>query len=154
MKFRTTLWALALGLAVVLLPALAGATPGLNERVVADPASGIALYGYDPVAYFTDGKAVLGRRDVEAEWGGAAWRFVSQANRAAFLSRPDVYAPRFGGYDPAAIAEGVPAAGHPLLFRVAGERLYLFRTRETRDAFAGPHLAATSWPKVEAGLTN
>lgn len=142
--------AVALGCAA----SAAQATPGLNDRVVADPASGIALYGYDPVAYFTDGRPVRGRRDIEAEWAGAAWRFASEANRAAFLSAPDVYAPRFGGYDPEAVASGMAVAGHPLLFKVKAERLYLFRTEAERDAFYDARVADTSWPKVSAELSD
>ena len=154
MSFSMRAGAFALGLAIACAPSLAGAVPGLNERIVADPSSGVALYGYDPVAYFTEGRPTPGRRDIEAEWSGAAWRFASEANRAAFLSAPDVYAPRFGGYDPSAVAEGVATAGHPLLFRLDGDRLYLFRTPETRDAFASGLAAATAWPKVASGLTN
>lgn len=146
--------AAVIGLAATLAPSVASATPGLTERVVADPSSGIALYGYDPVAYFTEGRPVQGRRDIEAEWGGAAWRFSSEANRAAFLSSPETYAPRFGGYDPSAIAIGVAAAGHPLLFAVRGERLYLFRTEADRRSFAGDRRAEANWPRVEAGLAN
>lgn len=140
--------------AAMMASAPALAVPGLNERVVADPASGIALYGYDPVAYFTEGRAVRGSRAVEAEWQGAAWRFASEANRAAFLSAPQVYAPRFGGYDPAAVASGIAAAGHPLLYRIEGERLYLFRTEADRDAFRDAHVADAAWPKVAAELTD
>lgn len=135
-----------------LLAAAAEATPGLTERVVSDPASGIALYGYDPVAYFTDGRPVQGRRDIEVEWGGAAWRFESEANRAAFLSKPEAYAPRYGGYDPRAVARGVAAAGHPLLFRISGDRLYLFRSPEDRDAAANLREADAAWPKLRRQL--
>lgn len=146
--------ALALGIGIASLPSLADALPGLNERVVSDPSSGVALYGYDPVAYFTEGRPVRGRRDVEVEWAGAAWRFASEANRAAFLSAPDVYAPRFGGYDPEAVALGIAVAGHPLLFKVRGDRLYLFRTRTDREAFKDAGVADIAWPKVAAGLTD
>ncbi|WP_020180701.1 YHS domain-containing (seleno)protein [Methylopila sp. M107] len=144
----------ALTLAAGLAPTLCLATPGLNERIVADPSTGIALYGFDPVAYFVDGRPVPGRRDIEAEWNGAAWRFSSEANRAAFLSAPEVYAPRFGGYDPAGVSSGVAVAGHPLLFTVLGDRLYLFRTAADRDGFEGAAKAAAAWPKVLAGLTD
>lgn len=149
-RFMAPLIAAALALA----PATVQATPGLTERVVSDPSSGIALFGYDPVAYFTDGAPVLGRRDIEAEWGGAAWRFVSEANRAAFLSSPETYAPRFGGYDPAAVSRGVVAAGHPLLFRIAGERLYLFRSAEERDHGFDARLAEHAWPAIAEQLTD
>ncbi|RXF75381.1 YHS domain-containing (seleno)protein [Hansschlegelia zhihuaiae] len=144
--------AAALSLGVALFPFAADALPGLTERVVSDPATGVALYGYDPVAYFTEGRPVRGRSDVETEWNGAAWRFASEANRAAFLSAPEVYAPRFGGYDPAGVARGLAVAGHPLLFRVERDRLYLFRSRSERDAFAGPGEADVAWPKVAAEL--
>jgi len=142
--------ALCAGLACA---APAAATPGLNERVVADPASGIALFGYDPVAYFTEGRPVLGKRLFEAEWGGAAWRFASAANRAAFLSAPEVYAPQFGGYDPLAVARGRAAAGHPQVFAVLRDRLYLFRSPDARDTFADPAPAVAEWPAVERDLT-
>ena len=130
----------------------AAATPGLTERIVSDPATGIAIYGYDPVAYFTEGRPVLGQRDLEVEWGGAAWRFESEANRAAFLSAPEAYVPRYGGYDPLAVAKGVPAAGHPLLFRISGDRLYLFRSPEDRDAAADVREADAAWPKLRRQL--
>lgn len=141
-------------LAALSIAAPAHAVPGLSERVVADPMSGIALYGFDPVAYFTEGRAVPGRRDVEAEWNGAAWRFASEANRAAFLSAPEVYAPRFGGYDPVGVASGVATAGHPLLFAIRGERLYLFRTPDDRRAFDDLGGAETAWPRVQAELAD
>ncbi|MFC3694724.1 YHS domain-containing (seleno)protein [Chenggangzhangella methanolivorans] len=146
--------ALALGVGLACLGGLAEATPGLNEKIVADPSTGVALYGFDPVAYFTDGKAVRGRRDVEAEWNGAAWRFANEANRAVFLSSPETYAPRFGGYDPSAVATGVAVAGHPLIFRIEGKRLYLFSTAQTRDGFGDLASAQKSWPKLEAELTD
>lgn len=139
-------------LAALSIAAPALAVPGLSERVVSDPMSGIALYGFDPVAYFTEGRAMPGRRDVEAEWNGAAWRFASEANRAAFLSAPEVYAPRFGGYDPAGVADGVATAGHPLLFSIKGERLYLFRSADDRRAFSNMASAEKAWPKVRAEL--
>lgn len=146
--------ALAFGVGLACLGGQAMATPGLNEKIVSDPSTGVALYGFDPVAYFTEGRAVRGRRDVEAEWNGAAWRFATEANRAVFLSSPETYAPRFGGYDPSAVANGVAVAGHPLMFRIDGERLYLFSNAEARDAFADLAAAQKSWPKVESGLTD
>lgn len=152
MTFRAILAALTLAAGLAPTPGLA--TPGLSDRFVSDPSTGIALYGFDPVAYFVEGRPVPGRRDIEAEWNGSAWRFSSEANRAAFLSAPEVYAPRFGGYDPARISSGVAVSGHPLLFTVKGERLYLFRTAADRDAFNDARDAATAWPQVEAQLAN
>lgn len=151
MTFGKLAAAAVLGIACFAAPA--GATPGLNDRIVSDPSTGIALYGFDPVAYFTEGRAAPGRRDVEAEWGGAAWRFANEANRAVFLSSPETYAPRFGGYDPVAAASGVAVAGHPLLFRIEPDGLYLFRSPEGRDAYVDIAAARRAWPRIEAILT-
>ena len=66
---------------------------------------------------------------------GAVWRFRNEGNRAAFADHPEVYTPRFGGYDPVAIARGVSVPGHPLFWAVAGERLYLFYNDKARTEF-------------------
>src|SRR6476660_1099247 len=78
-----------------------------TERIVVDPVRGLALSGFDPVAYFTDGKALVGRDDLEMNLAGAIWRFRNEGNRAAFAANPEVYLPAFGGYDPIAVARGV-----------------------------------------------
>ena len=77
------------------LPPLVGVEQNGGRHVV----SGIALEGFDPVTYFLGNKPQPGERALEAVWRGTAWRFTSEANRAAFLSRPQVYAPRLGGFD-------------------------------------------------------
>ena len=97
-----------------LAPAVRATT---TERVVAARFSGLAIDGFDPVAYFVQNQAVLGLPDYEASEAGAVWRFRNEGNRAAFLDDPDVYAPHFGGYDPVAIARGVAVPGNPRLDR-------------------------------------
>src|SRR5437762_10479406 len=101
-----------LGAAVTLGLALAGShsaalRAATTERVVVDRHTGLALYGVDPVAYFTDKKPVAGRADVEFTYAGAVWRFGNEGNRAAFATDPQVYMPRFGGYDPVGISRGL-----------------------------------------------
>ena len=91
------------------LSALAATT----ERVVVNHYSGLAIEGFDPVAYFTDSIAVQGVVDFEASESGAVWRFRNEGNRAAFHDRPDVYMPLFGGYDIIAVARGAPVPGSP-----------------------------------------
>src|SRR5437870_9340989 len=95
--------ALLMGLPAGRLPVEAATT----GRVVTDRHTGLALYGFDPVAYFTDAKPMAGRPDFEYWFGGAIWRFRNEGNRAAFIARPDVYAPRYGGYDALALARGL-----------------------------------------------
>src|SRR4029079_11634547 len=66
-----------------------------NDPVVVDRHTGLALSGFDPVAFFTDARPTLGSDDIELRLGGAVWRFRNIGNRAAFEARPDVYLPRF-----------------------------------------------------------
>ncbi|MBR0814276.1 hypothetical protein JQ544_22265 [Bradyrhizobium diazoefficiens] len=114
------------------LPAEAATT----ERVVVNRFSGVAIEGFDPVAYFVDGRAVQGTAEFEANLWGAVWRFRNEGNRASFLAHPEIYGPQFGGYDPADIARGVTIAGNPRFFAIVAQRLYLFSRETNRDAFA------------------
>jgi hypothetical protein len=124
-----------------------------TERVVIDRNSGLAISGFDPVAYFTDAQPLPGKSEFEQVVAGTVWRFRSTGNRAAFMADPDVYAPRFGGYDPVGVARGVAVAGNPRLWVIRDERLYLFYAPETRDEFAGDgdRMIATAdreWPAL------
>jgi hypothetical protein len=143
--------------AVLALLAPVGLGASTTEQIVVDWRTGLAIHGFDPVAYFSDRKPVIGRPELEYRFAGAVWRFRNVGNRAAFSDRPDVYAPRFGGYDPLAVARGVATPGHPLLWLIVGDRLYLFHSAETRSAFAaGPdkaiEAALSSWPKLRQEL--
>jgi hypothetical protein len=153
-----------LGIALIaVLAAGCGAGPhfpadaATTERVVVNRYSGLAIDGFDPVAYFIDRQPVLGLPDFEAWQAGAVWRFHNEGNRASFLAHPEVYAPQFGGYDPVDVARGVTVAGIPRLWVVAGERLYLFEREANRDAFAADpgHFvpqANARWPELEQTL--
>ena len=59
---------------------------------------GVAIKGYDPVAYFTEGEAVKGKSEFTHSWNEAKWYFVSEANRDLFAADPERYAPQYGGY--------------------------------------------------------
>jgi hypothetical protein len=128
-----------------------------TERVVVNRFTGLAIEGFDPVAYFTENQAVLGLPDYEAADAGAIWRFHNEGNRAEFVANPRVYGPQFGGYDPVDVARGVTLAGNPRFFAVAGQRLYLFGIEAHRDAFAAhperylPE-ARERWPALEETL--
>ena len=60
--------------------------------------SGVAVKGYDPVAYFTDAKPVKGRAEFEYHWQGAEWRFANAKHLELFKATPEKYAPQYGGY--------------------------------------------------------
>jgi hypothetical protein len=128
-----------------------------TERVIVNRYTGLAIEGFDPVAYFVDARPVVGLPDFEASEAGAVWRFRNECNRASFVAHPDIYGPQFGGYDPIDLARGVTFAGNPRFWLISRQRLYLFGREENRDAFAadpGSFLreAKLRWPALEQGL--
>lgn len=150
--------AFALGLAIwgVILGPPAGHA-AISVPVVVNANTGLAISGFDPVAYFTDRKPKIGRPQLEFRADGVVWRFCNEGNRAAFADHPEVYAPHFGGYDPVAIARGVSVPGHPMFWAVSGERLYLFYSAEARTTFlADPgrilDAAERKWPIVTRSI--
>ncbi|MCZ8376868.1 MAG: YHS domain-containing (seleno)protein [Beijerinckiaceae bacterium] len=108
-------------------PRLAAAMPWARRPAAIDTTlkPGIALAGYDPVAYFREGKPREGRADLALNHAGVEWRFASEANRQAFTARPDAFAPAYGGYCAWAVAQGYTAKGDPLAWRIENGRLYL-----------------------------
>jgi hypothetical protein len=130
-----------------------------TELIVVNRHTGLAISGFDPVAYFTKASALPGRVDLEARFGGATWRFVNAGNRAAFVDDPNIYMPGFGGYDPTSMARGVAVPGHPEIWLIVGDRLYLFRDDEARAAFAAAPeqfaaAAQNRWPEVQKDLVH
>lgn len=128
----------------------------VSERVATDPVSGIAIFGYDPLGYFLEGRPVSGRPDFEWSWHNAVWRFASEANREEFRRAPEVFAPAYGGYDADAVGRGVAAMPDPTVFLVQEGRLFLFRSVEARDRFVeaedGAGAADEAWPALAASL--
>jgi hypothetical protein len=127
-------------------------------QIVVDENTGLAIRGFDAVAYFTDAVPKLGDGAFEYSYGGVVWRFRNEGNRFAFMNDPSTYMPVFGGYDPLAVARGVALPGDPRIWMIAGGRLYLFRTPEARDAFAAvaEQVAVAAdgrWPAVQRTLT-
>lgn len=102
---------------------------------VTDPLTGIGIYGWDPVSYFTEPAPLMGRGDFEYIWKNVPWHFASAANRDIFKSAPEVYAPQFGGHGAMGIARGYVSDSDPKFYTVFKERLYLFYSASTREAF-------------------
>jgi len=152
-------WGAVWRLAVVLAAALPvlPVSAAMTERIIVDPQSGLAMNGLDPVSYFTDPTPQFGRPDQEARHEGVIWRFRNEGNKAAFLADPEVYMPRYGGYDPIALGRGLAVAGNPLVWAVVGERLYFFFNEAARERFiADPGEAIlhadNKWPSVSGAL--
>ncbi len=148
-----------LGLAVVAWTAamvnLAIAAPRA-QPVFTGLVSGVAVGGYDPVAYFTVGKPVKGREDIALQHDGVTWRFASVENRDAFRADPAKFAPQYGGYCAWAVAEGYTAKGDPEAWRITDGKLYLNYNKSVqktweKDIPGNVRRGDANWPKVLAG---
>jgi YHS domain-containing protein len=86
----------------------------------------VAIKGYDPVAYFTDGKAVEGDERYSYRWLGAVWHFSSAAHRDLFLGDPSKYAPQYGGYCADGVSFGTVTTNvDPRAWRIIDDKLYI-----------------------------
>lgn len=114
-------------LVAALLSPLALMAPAAAQQseIYTNSATGIAINGYDPVAYFTEGRPVEGSAEFSAEWKGAPWHFSSAENRDLFLSDPEHYAPQYGGWCAFAMAQGAFATTVPEAWTVKDDKLYL-----------------------------
>ena len=150
---RTSPAGLLLGLMLVLAP-----LPVSAEGVVnASSWTGTAIEGYDPVAYFEEGKPVEGDSDYTHEWMGATWYFASAANRDLFAADPEKYAPQYGGYCAWAVANGYTASIDPEAWRIVDGRLYLNYSKQVQadweqDVPGNIARGDANWPKIESEL--
>ncbi len=143
-----------------MLAALASALVGAPHLVMAKSppifagiVKGVAVGGYDPVAYFSEGKPVPGLTSLTLEHNGATWRFASEANREAFKADPAKYAPQYGGYCAWAVSQGYTAKGDPEAWSIVGGKLYLNYDKQVRagwekDAAGNIRKGDANWPKV------
>ncbi len=122
-------------------------------RAVNVSKDGLALHGYDPVAYFADGAPSQGRPEFSANYNGATYLFASAENRGRFLASPDAYAPQYGGYCAMGVAGGAKFDIDPTAWRVENGRLYLNKDKRTqtmwlRDVPGNIVKADSKWPTV------
>jgi len=87
--------------------------------------TGLAIDGYDPVAYFTLSKPVKGSREFTFEFGGATYRFASAEHREQFAKDPAKYVPQYGAFCAWAVSRGYTADTDPLAWRIVEGKLYL-----------------------------
>lgn len=97
---------------------------------------GVAINGYDPVAYFTQSAPVAGQSAHSLNWNGAEWRFASAENKAMFEADPETYAPQFGGYCAYAVSKGYTATTAPEAWTVHDGKLYLNFSLRARDLWS------------------
>ncbi|MCB1508675.1 MAG: hypothetical protein KDI98_08020 [Hyphomicrobiaceae bacterium] len=149
------------GLTALMLGAvltLSGPAKALSPfEIVRDPWRGLAIHGYDPIAYLTDQTAREGDDAHLLVWQDIVWRFANEGNLIIFRADPEFYAPAYGGHDPVAAARGYAAEGDPRLFVVRNERVYLFYSPANRHVFLLDPMqfiegAERNWPDIAARL--
>lgn len=114
---------------------------------------GAAIKGYDPVAYFINGKPIRGSRRFEYGWMGAKWYFESAEHKALFINNPEKYAPKYGGYCAYAVSVGTTADIDPEQWNIVEGRLYLNLSRKIRDKWSKDipgniKKADENWPNI------
>jgi YHS domain-containing protein len=119
---RTILQGLALS-ALLVMPALAQGTQPL------------VLKGYDPVAYFTDGKPVQGVVEYEMVFDGQRYRFANAQHRDLFKANPDKYAPQFSGLCAMNLSRGVKRESDPHNWVISNGNLYVFASETGQQNF-------------------
>lgn len=146
---------LLIAIAIALAGANSVALPAYADKppVYTKPFSKLALGGYDPVAYFTDGKPVKGDAKLTTVHQGAEYRFASAKNLAAFQAAPAKYAPQYGGYCAWAVSQGYTASADPNAWRIVDGKLYLnynadIQKRWEKDIPGFIKSANSNWPKV------
>jgi YHS domain-containing protein len=107
---------------------------------------GIAIDGYDPVAYFKSNKAVKGSRSMSVYYDGATYYFSSAENKEAFKKTPSAYEPQYGGWCAYAMGkEGEKVSIDPETFKILNGKLYLFYNKFFNNTLK-------SWNKDETNL--
>lgn len=152
---RKTAWTVAACLAAF---ACSSAPASAEGTVNTGYFGGVAIMGYDPVAYFTEGRSKKGSAEFAYDWLGTPWHFSSSKHRDLFKSEPVKYAPQFGGFCAGEVAfDGITVNIDPDAWRIIDGKLYLSYNKPTDaewKAYAEGLLpkAEANWPKLEAKL--
>ena len=148
--FRTAGAAAVLAVAFVANSAFAA-----DEVFISDAAKSIAINGYDPVSYHTDGKPVQGVAEWKYEHEGAVYKFSSEANKNAFKADPAKFAPAFGGWCTVGASKGKKIATQPELFAIVDGTLYLNSSDGAHNLFKKDkpgtiNTAEVNWSEIES----
>ncbi|MBI2682706.1 MAG: hypothetical protein HYX26_05730 [Acidobacteriales bacterium] len=142
-------------LVFALLVALSSFALAADKSLLNLDKDGIALQGYDPVAFFTDNKPVKGDPKFVSIYKGATYQFASAEHRDLFNKDPKKYEPQFGGYCAYAVSKGKTAPVEIDAFAIVDGRLLMQYDKDIRDTFAKDSKgnlvkADHNWPGIVA----
>lgn len=115
--------------------------------------NGVAIQGYDPVAFFTDNRPVKGNPQFQSDYRGAKYYFASAEHKAAFDKEPAKYEPQFGGYCAYGASQGHPAPIKIEAWQIVNGRLLMQYDLSIKDKFnkdqqGNLHKADQNWPGI------
>jgi hypothetical protein len=113
----------------------AGAALVAASRPTAAEPAALAIKGYDPVAYFVDGRPIRGLPEIEYEWDERRYRFSSAQHRDLFRADPVRYAPQFANFCAMSLAHGELVEADPESWLINADKLYIFGKREGPELF-------------------
>lgn len=137
---------------------MVGCASALADSVNTGYFGGVGIMGYDPVAYFTEGRAMKGSEEFSYDWLGTPWQFASGRHRELFIGAPTKYAPQYGGYCVGEVTDkGATINIDPEAWAIIDGKLYLSYSKEFMAKFeARPSdflaKAEANWPAVETQL--
>jgi len=117
-------------LASMLVLTAAAVTGAGQSKPVAVDSNHIAIRGYDPVAYFTDGRAIKGTSEFEYVFADAKWQFASAAHREMFVADPEHYMPQYGGFCAGGTVFGALAPADPQAWMIVNGKLYMLASKK------------------------
>lgn len=142
------------GISLALVALLSTASAFAADKMLLNlDSSGVAIQGYDPVAFFTVKGPVKGKPEFTSDYHGAKYRFHSAASKSAFDADPAKYEPQFGGYCAYGVSRGALAPIKIEAWQVVNGRLLMQKDEGIRDDFnedVGGNLkkADNNWPKL------
>ena len=92
--------------------------------------AGVAINGFDTVAYFDQNKAIKGRKEYACDYQQATWYFSSEENKNKFLQNPEKFAPQYGGYCTHALADNELIKSNPKAFVIKNDKLFLYSKKK------------------------
>lgn len=152
-SFHTVCLGLALAFAVSNAQAIAVAEAAPTGPIYTGLFSDKAVGGYDPVAYFSDGKPTRGKAEFSYKYGGANWFFESREHLDSFKAQPEKYAPQYGGYCAYAAAKNDLVSADPEAWKIVDGKLYLNYSKDVQKKWEANQAdfitkADSNWPAL------